>query len=294
MKRVFGHFVSASVVAFALAAAVPDPVQDYLRRDRPRAYADNTTGADSYHAEDKVFRLALDLNNDGTEEVLVSSTKDRDGKQGNIWSVYEPTGSGFIEVGTATFNQQAFYVGPIDQNAAFGLVTFHPGGAGEGTVDAYVLEARILRERRLADIKYNPVTNQVEGRDVLAKYKATGDSEHLTIIDSGELAQKYGVTVSGKTTLQSDEETVRAFHEKQRQSGTSSTATPSQAQFPGLASSASGSMSPNTSVPIPQVQASPSAAAEGTRPSAKLLIVLVTGILVLFAAATVLVVRRKR
>jgi hypothetical protein len=275
--------------ALESSGGIPDPVRDYLRPDRPRAYADNTTGEDPYYSDDKVFRLELDLNNDGKKEVLISSTKDRDGKAGNIWTVYKQEENDFSEVGTITFNPNRIYLGQIDQTGSFGLVTFVPGGGGEGSIYAYVFDDSKIEGAEIGEVIRDPATGKLKGNEVWEKYsekKTVLPDSATRTIDASELAQTYGVRVESKTSLQAVERDLRAPHDTAKYQTPLVTASASQA----LPSSATQSMLPAGQSSQP---ASPTLTPQARESSTTFSIVLVFIVLLFLAAVVVAMVRRK-
>src|SRR5438270_14100114 len=95
MKLLYLTFlVSVSMVLSAFGA--DDPVKAYLDTFSPLG------GDNRIFSDDRLLRLDLDLNNDGQREVLLSMARDRNGKQGNAWSVFAKTEKGFTQVGGLT------------------------------------------------------------------------------------------------------------------------------------------------------------------------------------------------
>lgn len=195
---------------FVASTSASDPVAEYLRRDNPKAYLDNTTRRDSYYSDFRVFRVALDLNNDGRKEILVSSTKDRDGKLGNIWSVYEPAADGFAEAGEMTFSANRFYLGQIDEINGYGLLTFNPAGGGEGTLSAYLFDGAAVREVQIASVTRDSQTGELLDQPIVDKYmrSASDGKEAIESVDSDTLAKQYGLKVELKTSQQAAQELI--------------------------------------------------------------------------------------
>src|SRR5438045_665237 len=137
--QVLGFF---AVVAVASGAA--DPIKEYLSSFSPLG------GDNRVYSDDRLLRLDLDLNNDGQKEVMLSMARDRDGKQGNVWTAYSKDQNDYHAVGGLTFDPSRFYVGNIDEIHRYGLVTFGPSGGGEGVVRAYLFDGSRIREVQVA------------------------------------------------------------------------------------------------------------------------------------------------
>lgn len=110
-------------------AAVTDPVADYLSDSHVKSWgrADR-----QFYIDDAIFTLDVDLNNDGKDEFLVSSSLDRDGKQGNVFYLYRRDQGGFAHVDELHLDIGGFYLGPIEEAGAYGVVKFWPFGGGQG------------------------------------------------------------------------------------------------------------------------------------------------------------------
>lgn len=204
-------------------AATNDPVKDFLQKTPPYVRE-----AGKFYADDRLLRLDIDLNNDGQSETLVSLARDRDGKQGNIWVVYQMSAEGYIEVGKMTFSPSRFYVGNIDEINRYGLVTFGPSGAGEGVLRAYLFDGSAIQEAQIVAVTRDQQTTELTGKTVLDKYlgeKATSGDEVASVIDAAELTQKYGITVQPKTYREAVHELLMA----QNTSAAQPAATPSAA-----------------------------------------------------------------
>lgn len=183
--------------------AANDPIQDYLQQPPPY-----TRVAGKFYLDDRLLRLDLDLNNDGSPEILLSLARDRDGKNGNIWKVYEKSGESFKDVGEFVFSASGFYLGKIDEVEEYGLVSFFPSGGGEGTLFAHIFNGRIT-DIKLGEVVKDPQTKVLKGAALLSKYMGSnaiiGD-DVITVIPIDELASKYGIKVEPKTYLQALQE----------------------------------------------------------------------------------------
>lgn len=124
-----------------------------------------------------------------------------------------------------TANAAGYYLGPINEIGAFGIVTFWPGGGGTGVYMAYVFDGSNVVERQLGVIDRNPQTLELEGTGIkiAARYAVFvsdpirdqveqlrrelayigPDSSRLvgeaTTITSHELSARYGINVEPKT-----------------------------------------------------------------------------------------------
>lgn len=242
--------ISVVIVLFCLAAAssfaaVPDPVADYLQRSDKVTYRPSFP---AYYLDDHIYRFDIDLNQDGKKEVLISSSQDKDGKQGNVFYVYRQVGSDFERAGEIHLNPDGFYLGKISEIDGYGIVKFSPAGGGEGAYTAYIFDGSRIVERNLGSIERNRTTFELEGRgiEIAAKYSRfvsdaiRGRVEQLRttqgfqspepsafisnvkVIRSEELAGKYGITVEAKTFQQALQEgpTAPALAQKSAASAT--------------------------------------------------------------------------
>jgi hypothetical protein len=125
--------------------------------------------------DDQVYRFDVDLNQDRSNEVLVSSSLDRDGKQGNVFYVYRAAGDGFERVGQIHLSPSGFYLGKIEELNRYGIVTFYPAGGGTGAYIAYLFDGATISETPLGSIERNPATRNIEGAgiELAAKYSAS-------------------------------------------------------------------------------------------------------------------------
>lgn len=220
-----------------------------------------------------MLRYDIDLNNDGKKEVLLSMARDRNGKQGNVWSVFSSTPNGFALSGELTASPEGFYLGPIDEVHAFGIVTFWPGGGGSGVYTAYVFNGASIADHQLGTVDRNPQTLELEGngvqmaakytisvadslRDQVERLRADGayaapDPAHIvthpTTISSNELSERYGVTVQGKTYQQALEEEISAPDTATMVEASQTPSTlPDLATSPGKSTSPASSAAPTT------------------------------------------------
>lgn len=146
----------------------------------------------------------MDLNNDGQIETLLSMGRDRDGKQGNIWTIYEPTSGGYVDVSEMTFSASGFYLGNIDEIKAYGLFKFGPAGGGEGVLSAYLFDGHNARAVQIASVTRDPKTGELRGQSIVNKYmqKSIVGDTIIKSLDINELAREYGITVDPRTYQQ--------------------------------------------------------------------------------------------
>ena len=232
MKLFLNLLFTFVVTVCSCAAAVSDPVADYLKRQNDGLNFVTYRGG-PYCSDDAILRFDVDLNQDGQKEVLISSTLESDGKQGNVFRVYKQASDGFEDVGSVTLPPQGFYLGQIDDIDSYGIVKFATAGGGEGAYKAYFFDGDKIIEKKLGSIERNKNTLLLEGKGIenTAKYSlivsdllrdqveqlreargilAPDASKFISeaqIISSKELADKYGVIVESTTylsALQSD------------------------------------------------------------------------------------------
>lgn len=159
------------------------------------------SGSSAIFSDDRILSLDLDLNNDGSTETLVSMARNRNGKQGNVWNVYKADGS---SVGTMTFSPSRFYIGALE-GEKYGLATFGPAGAGEGTMWGYVFDGKSIQQIALGNVVLNRKTMKLEGEEIINKFlgeKAIVGEDVVTSIGAAELASKYGVKIDPRTYQQ--------------------------------------------------------------------------------------------
>ncbi|MBX7156890.1 MAG: hypothetical protein K1X66_00690 [Verrucomicrobiae bacterium] len=203
------------------AVEITDPIADYLVRSQEILLGRFER---RYYLSDKVYRFDIDLNNDSKKEVLVSSSLDRDGKQGNLFHVYKQVKNGVNHVGQILLYPNGFYLGRIDEINAYGIIKWGTAGGGTGGYTAYIFDGEKIIEKDLGYIRRNEKTYELEGKgiEIAAKY-FTSVSD--TIVDkverlraergykpnrsafvssakeigSDELSRKYGVRVDPRT-----------------------------------------------------------------------------------------------
>ena len=206
MKLVIYLFLCCYLTQQGLAQ---DPVNDYLKKQAgdtgSSIKSDNhpfiTFRELPYHSDDLLFRYEVDLNNDGINEVLISSTLEADGNQGSVWRGYQFIENRMLDIGMMTFSRSRFYVGPLE-GGKYGLASFGPAGAGEGTMWGYVFEGNSIDQIKLGGVVLNRQTMKLEGEEIVGKYlgeKAITGDEVVQVIQAKELAEKYGVKIDPRT-----------------------------------------------------------------------------------------------
>lgn len=185
--------------------AVSDPVVDYLQASQTKVWgrADR-----QFYIGDAIFTLDVDLNNDGTDEFLVSSSLDRDGKQGNVFYLYRRDQGGFAHVDELHLDIGGFYLGPIEEAGAYGVVKFWPFGGGQGGITAHIFDGSALRQIELGEVARDPVTLELKRPSIWEKYfgeKAIRVTDKLKTLTSQDLARKYGLKVQQRSYAESIE-----------------------------------------------------------------------------------------
>jgi hypothetical protein len=216
--------------SFVFAQAAPDHVANYLQLETRPDFVIYRTDR-SYFSDDYILRLEIDLAGNGQKLVLISSSRDQDGRQGNVWIAY---GNNGLILGTMTFSPSRFYVGPLE-GGKYGLATFGPAGAGEGTMWGYVLDGNSINQIKLGGVVLNRQTMKLEGEEILSKYlgeKAIIGDEVMQIIGSKELSEKYRVKVDPRTYREALEEEMQA---SQHAKVTTSTAPAQTTSMPPMA-----------------------------------------------------------
>lgn len=85
---------------------------------------------------DELIRFEADITGDNRPEVFYTRSSYRDGKQGNIWSLYERTAAGALHLlGEVTFSEEVFAPRTWSKDDSLhGFYTFGTAGGGEGTL----------------------------------------------------------------------------------------------------------------------------------------------------------------
>lgn len=228
MRHLFAIFI-LGFSQLAHTQEIKNPVVDYLHAETEPTFVVYRTDR-NYYSDDYIIRLDLDLNKDGTKEAMVTSSRDRDGRQGNVWMLYQNRGGNFERVGTMTFSPSRFYIGALD-GGKYGLATFGPAGAGEGTVWGYVFDGNRIQQIALGNVVLDRKTMKLEGEEIISKYlgeNAILGEDVVTSIGAAELAAKYGVTIDPRTYQQAlaEETSVSPSVEQPKPSPTAAETTP--------------------------------------------------------------------
>lgn len=189
----------------AARGVVSDPVADYLQASQVKAWgrADR-----QFYIDDAVFMVEVDLNNDGVNEFLVSSSLDRDGKQGNVFYLYRRDQDGFSHVDEIHLDVGGFYLGPIAEAGAYGIAKFWPLGGGQGGITAHIFDGSSLRQIELGQVVRDPGTLELKKPLIWEKYfgeKASRVAGKVKTLTSQELHRKYGLKVQSRTYAESME-----------------------------------------------------------------------------------------
>ena len=172
-----------------------DPVRDYL--DKLSVLG----GDNNVYSDDRLLRLDADIDGDGVNEVFITLGRDRNGKQGNAWSIYSVKKDKAEYLGGATFNDGGIYVGRVEEIHAYGIVSYWSAGGGEGQIMVTTLKNGHMSERSLGAVERNRETGVTKGRELLDKYfkrDANAPRQMAQEITAEELRQKYGVKVESE------------------------------------------------------------------------------------------------
>ena len=175
-------------------ADIDDPVDDYLQH----MVKESRRIEFIFYASDEVYRYDVDLDNDGTKEVLVSSSLERDGKQGYEFYVYKKTRKGYRFFNKIMLHKEGFYLGKIPKLHCYGAVHYWPSGP-HGILIVYVIEGEKIVEKTIGT-----------GRNSSVWYDDRSDPHYVpaaATISHEVLATKYKIPIDPRTYEQ-------AFHER--------------------------------------------------------------------------------
>lgn len=178
------------------ALGAPDPVRDYL------STLSVLGGDNNFYADDRLLRLDADIDGDGVNEVFITLGRNRNGKQGNAWSIYSVEKDRAEHIGGATFNDGGIYVGRVEEIHAYGIVSYWSAGGGEGQIMVTTLKNGHMSERSLGAVERNRETGVTKGRELLDKYfnrDANAPRQMAQEITAEELKEKYGLKVESET-----------------------------------------------------------------------------------------------
>ena len=181
-------------MAASVIAAITDPVASYLQ-----TAAKENGYISSYRSDDHLASLALDIDGDGQQEMLVTLSRDNSGKEGNRWQVFKKQDDGWVRLdGNAVFSAGHFYLGPIDGGKT-GIVSFWPAGAGDITLTAYYLDGGAVVSKALGQVHYDSANAQYHDSHGLSeKYTGSGvrsATELLKVIEGRDFPRLYGVAI---------------------------------------------------------------------------------------------------
>ncbi len=197
-----------SILLLIQSLCALDPVKTYLEKFSPDG------GDKNIYSDDNLLRLDVDVDNDGQPEVLLSMSRDRNGKQGNNWSVYKKIGGDFVEAGGISMSVEQVYSGKIDELGKNGLVSFWSSGGGEGILVAHLFDGQQITEKKLAELRKDPNSKILEGAELFEKYLKPSPSilpdSALTTTGANELSIQYGIKVDARTWSEALKEKVAA------------------------------------------------------------------------------------
>jgi len=143
-------FLAPVLLATAAAQSAPapgpviDPVRDYL------ATFDVRRG-------EEIITSSADVNGDGTPDVFVTRNTLYNGRQGNIWVVYESIPGGFRRIDELSeglpieFHRMAVSFRPRRDGKGVELLRYSPGGAGEGVLATLSIGGGTAREQMIEE-----------------------------------------------------------------------------------------------------------------------------------------------
>ncbi len=123
-----------------------DPVRDYV--------LDFET-----HSDEQIITSTIDLNGDGTDEVLISRNTLSNGRQGNIWTLYESAPGGIfvrrdalVDGGPIEFHRAAVSHRPRANGQGRELLRYSPGSGREGWLTTFALGENGVTETALREL----------------------------------------------------------------------------------------------------------------------------------------------
>jgi hypothetical protein len=90
--------------------------------------------------DDVLLRIDMDADHDGRDEVYLSWERQVNGKAGNTRAVFLPGNHGFANMTDVDFSPKLFYVGFIRQLHGYGIISYLPTSAEEGSFIAHVFQ----------------------------------------------------------------------------------------------------------------------------------------------------------
>ncbi len=119
---------------------IDNPIEDFIATVHSAA------------SSDKIMVLVTNLRGAERQEVWLSSPTLTNGKAGNIWRLYQSADSGFtVYDQPIVFRAEAFTIRKSTKHGSE-LLTYHPGGAGSGSIIAFSWNGEILEERKVEEV----------------------------------------------------------------------------------------------------------------------------------------------
>jgi len=103
---------------------------------------------------EKILLIQADTNNDGKEEIFLTTSRSLNGKAGFMWNVFVQKGQGYEQMQEIiSFRGDAYTVGKLEGMKHQGLIAYLPGGGGEGTLIYIEMTSGKVLEKVLKKIK---------------------------------------------------------------------------------------------------------------------------------------------
>ena len=182
----FQNFIVCLMLLLAsgrlLAQTVSNPVQDYLNRENDDRDLLVPNIPD-------VWKLEIDIDGDGKNEILVSTTGYGD-RQGNMWTVYLPVSGGYKRQESEIKFRKDYYV-IADLGTGRCLLTYTPSKGG-GTFSSYKIQDGTVTRVEVAHI--GSLENAADPGNVLfQKYFVNPKEDQkgvLTVTSMSDLAKQ--------------------------------------------------------------------------------------------------------
>ena len=119
-----------------------DPIRDFYKQ----YFESKIGGAPEFTGDKKLLVIRFDIDNDGDDDLLISTTMLVDGRAGTYWDFYLREGKTFRWIeGTAVLRRDACFIGvwePLKRNVA---VSYWPDGVQNGLWHAvYVKDEKVV------------------------------------------------------------------------------------------------------------------------------------------------------
>lgn len=103
---------------------------------------------------DDLFILETDVNGKGKKAMFFTYSHNVNGKAGNIWTAYIPVEGGYRQSNQLlTFDMRTLYVGHCEELNATGIITYYPGGGGQGSLTGYTFDGQYFTQIVAKDIE---------------------------------------------------------------------------------------------------------------------------------------------